>query len=121
MVRVPPALVADVFHRAWTGVAVLYRTFLCSGVRELHVGGCDAADASRHLEFAGLSGFPWVVAGGCAAGALPELRAAVEFVMARFCGMVCAGPGRDGLGATLTGGACRRLGFGRQMQADAGG
>ena len=55
---VPPALVADVFHRAWPGAAVLHRAVLGARLRELYAGRRDAADIAGDLEQSGVSGLP---------------------------------------------------------------
>ena len=72
LVGVPPAVVADVFHRAWPRAAVLHRAVLRARLRQLHAGRCDAADAARDLERRGVSGFPRGAAQRCAAAPCAE-------------------------------------------------
>ena len=50
VVDVPPAVVADVFHRAWPGAALLHRAVLGPRLRELHAGQRLAAGPGRDLE-----------------------------------------------------------------------
>ena len=58
VVHVPPSLVADVFHGAWSRPALLHRPVLGARLRELHPRRRHPADAAGDLERAGLPAIP---------------------------------------------------------------
>jgi hypothetical protein len=78
LVGMPPPMVADVFHRARAGAAVLHRAILRTRIRQLHAGRCDSADPARDLEWRGVSGLPRCAAERNPTAALRQLWLALE-------------------------------------------
>ena len=76
--RLSAPVVADVFHCARGRPAVLHRAVFSARLRQLHARRCHPAGAQGDLEQSGLSGVPCRPSVRCAAGALPELRDAME-------------------------------------------
>ena len=78
MVGMPPPMVADVFHRARPGAAVLHSAVLRPRLRQLHAGRCNSADAARDLEQRGIPGLPRRAVERNPTAALRQLRLTLE-------------------------------------------
>ena len=74
----PAPLVADVFHRAWPGLPCCIAPFSVRGYSNYTLGDATQDDLRDDLEQPGLSRLPHVTAIRHPAGALSELRHAME-------------------------------------------
>src|SRR5262249_23803807 len=78
VVSVPPSMGGDVFHGQRARAALLHRTVLAAGLRELYARRRDPADLARDLEWSGLPEVPRRAALGCTAEIVRQLWLALE-------------------------------------------
>ena len=81
MVAVPAAVVVDVHHGEWAGIALLHRTVFDEGVWRVYARRCHAGFVEGDLEWKRISAVSGRIADECAASGLCELWVAMESLM----------------------------------------